>query len=114
MSLSFDKIVSLHGQDYDPYEENPGSAPFSEPEAQIMRKLTSLFNPHIWVSVHSGMEVPLVFRFILLFITYFNFFFLCFASVCHFTGSIQYIITKLTITCITEGLVSKKVGLVFS
>lgn len=65
MSLSFDKIVSLHGQDYDPYEENPGSAPFSEPEAQIMRKLTSLFNPHIWVSVHSGMEVPLVFRFIL-------------------------------------------------
>ncbi|XP_078177933.1 Zn-dependent exopeptidases superfamily protein isoform X1 [Carex rostrata] len=43
-------------KDYDPYEENPGSAPFSEPEAQIMRKLTSLFNPHIWVSVHSGME----------------------------------------------------------
>ncbi|KAF8088725.1 hypothetical protein N665_0532s0084 [Sinapis alba] len=26
--------------DYDPSEENPGSAPFSEPETQIMRKLT--------------------------------------------------------------------------
>ncbi|KAJ4770592.1 Zn-dependent exopeptidases superfamily protein [Rhynchospora pubera] len=43
-------------KDYDPYEEYPGSAPFSEPEAQIMRKLAVSFNPHIWVSVHSGME----------------------------------------------------------
>ncbi|KAG1361053.1 putative metallocarboxypeptidase A-like protein [Cocos nucifera] len=43
-------------KDYDPYEENPGNAPFSEPEAQIMRKLTKSFEPHIWVNVHSGME----------------------------------------------------------
>ena len=47
-------------QDYDPYEENPGIAPFSEPEAQIMRKLAISFEPHIWVNVHSGMEVSLV------------------------------------------------------
>lgn len=44
-------------QDYDPYEENPGIAPFSEPETQIMRKLALSFDPHIWVNVHSGMEV---------------------------------------------------------
>lgn len=44
-------------QDYDPYEENPGTAPFSEPETQIMRKLAISFDPHIWVNVHSGMEV---------------------------------------------------------
>lgn len=43
-------------KDYDPHEENPGTAPFSEPEAQIMRKLTQSFEPHIWVNVHSGME----------------------------------------------------------
>jgi hypothetical protein len=43
--------------DYDPYEENPGFAPFSEPEAQIMRDLSRSFKPHIWVNVHSGMEV---------------------------------------------------------
>ncbi|KAK1296811.1 hypothetical protein QJS10_CPB15g00266 [Acorus calamus] len=43
-------------QDFDPYEENPGTAPFSEPETQIMRKLSTSFNPHIWVNVHSGME----------------------------------------------------------
>ncbi|KAL3840127.1 hypothetical protein ACJIZ3_024718 [Penstemon smallii] len=43
-------------KDYDPYEENPGTAPFSEPEAQIMRKLSVSFGPHIWVNVHSGME----------------------------------------------------------
>ncbi|KAL4186505.1 hypothetical protein AMTRI_Chr09g34250 [Amborella trichopoda] len=43
-------------KDYDPYEENPGSAPFSEPEAQIMRKLSHSFRPHIWANVHSGME----------------------------------------------------------
>ncbi|PKA47823.1 hypothetical protein AXF42_Ash020226 [Apostasia shenzhenica] len=35
-------------KDYDPYEENPGTAPFSEPEAQIMRLLSKSFNPHIW------------------------------------------------------------------
>lgn len=43
-------------KDYDPYEENPGFAPFSEPETQIMRKLALTFDPHIWVNVHSGME----------------------------------------------------------
>lgn len=43
-------------KDYDPYEENPGVAPFSEPEAQLMREITRSFHPHIWVTVHSGME----------------------------------------------------------
>ncbi|KOM51719.1 hypothetical protein LR48_Vigan09g037800 [Vigna angularis] len=43
-------------KDYDPYEENPGVAPFSEPESQIMRKLAISFEPHLWVNVHSGME----------------------------------------------------------
>ncbi|GAB4833001.1 hypothetical protein Ancab_007024 [Ancistrocladus abbreviatus] len=43
-------------KDYDPYEENPGSAPFSEPETQIMRRLVMTFEPHVWVNVHSGME----------------------------------------------------------
>uniref|UniRef100_A0A2P2KQD9 Uncharacterized protein MANES_05G134400 n=1 Tax=Rhizophora mucronata TaxID=61149 RepID=A0A2P2KQD9_RHIMU len=43
-------------KDYDPYEENPGSAPFSEPETQIMRKLALSFEPDIWVNVHSGMQ----------------------------------------------------------
>ncbi|KAI7733823.1 hypothetical protein M8C21_011694, partial [Ambrosia artemisiifolia] len=43
-------------KDFDPYEEYPGPAPFSEPEAQLMRKLSTSFDPHIWVNVHSGME----------------------------------------------------------
>ncbi|XP_010683637.2 uncharacterized protein LOC104898281 [Beta vulgaris subsp. vulgaris] len=43
-------------KDYDPYEENPGSAPFSEPESQIMRKVALSFEPHLWVNVHSGMQ----------------------------------------------------------
>ncbi|KAG0490017.1 hypothetical protein HPP92_006880 [Vanilla planifolia] len=43
-------------KDYDPYEENPGTGPFSEPEAQIMRMISKSFGPHIWVNVHSGME----------------------------------------------------------
>jgi hypothetical protein len=47
----------LQLQDYDPYEENPGTAPFSEPETQIMRKLALSFDPHVWINVHSGMEV---------------------------------------------------------
>ncbi|KAI3465218.1 hypothetical protein Pfo_021881 [Paulownia fortunei] len=42
--------------DCDPFEENPGTAPFSEPETQIMRKLSVSFEPHICVNVHSGME----------------------------------------------------------
>ncbi|KAG5047943.1 hypothetical protein JHK85_009046 [Glycine max] len=45
-----------NGLDYDPYEENPGIAPFSEPESQIMRKLAISFEPNLWVNVHSGME----------------------------------------------------------
>ncbi|KAM1133021.1 hypothetical protein ACFX15_041598 [Malus domestica] len=43
-------------KDYDPYEENPGTAPFSEPETQIMRKVSMSFDPHIWINIHSGME----------------------------------------------------------
>ncbi|XP_031254636.1 metallocarboxypeptidase A-like protein TRV_02598 [Pistacia vera] len=43
-------------KDFDPYEENPGYAPFSEPETQILRKLAISFDPHVWVNVHSGME----------------------------------------------------------
>ncbi|KAE8057375.1 hypothetical protein FH972_014076 [Carpinus fangiana] len=43
-------------KDYNPYEENPGTAPFSEPETQIMRKLALSFDPHVWINVHSGME----------------------------------------------------------
>ncbi|KAF7817685.1 carboxypeptidase A6 [Senna tora] len=43
-------------KDYDPYEENPGASPFSEPETQIIRKLAISFDPHVWVNVHSGME----------------------------------------------------------
>ncbi|GAB2260635.1 hypothetical protein Droror1_Dr00011490 [Drosera rotundifolia] len=43
-------------KDYDPTEENPESAPFSEPESQIMRKLVMTFEPHVWINVHSGVE----------------------------------------------------------
>ncbi|CAL1355366.1 unnamed protein product [Linum trigynum] len=43
-------------KDYDPYEENPGTAPFSEPETQTMRRLALSFDPHVWINVHSGME----------------------------------------------------------
>lgn len=43
-------------KDYDPYEESPGSGPFSEPESQVMRKLVMSFEPHLWINVHSGME----------------------------------------------------------
>ncbi|GAB2223782.1 hypothetical protein Droror1_Dr00004522 [Drosera rotundifolia] len=47
-------------KDYDPTEENPGSAPFSEPVSQIMRKLAMTFEPHVWINVHSGMEALFV------------------------------------------------------
>lgn len=57
----FPSFLFLHLQDYDPYEENPGTGPFSEPETQIMRKLAISFEPHIWVNVHSGMEVSYAF-----------------------------------------------------
>ena len=42
--------------DYDPYEEYPGTAPFSEPEAFMLKTLLEEFQPHAWVNVHSGME----------------------------------------------------------
>ena len=42
--------------DYDPNEEYPGTAPFSEPEAFMMKGLLEQFQPHVWVNVHSGME----------------------------------------------------------
>ena len=42
--------------DYDPYEEYPGTAPFSEPEAFMLKSLMEAFSPHVWVNVHSGME----------------------------------------------------------
>nr|XP_028946088.1 carboxypeptidase A2-like [Malus domestica] len=35
---------------------HPGTAPFSEPETQIMRKVSMSFDPHIWINIHSGME----------------------------------------------------------
>ncbi|KAE8736186.1 putative HXXXD-type acyl-transferase family protein [Hibiscus syriacus] len=43
-------------KDYDPAEEYPGTAPFSEPETKIIREIATSFNPHIWVNVHSGTE----------------------------------------------------------
>lgn len=43
-------------QDFDPTEEFPGTAPFSEPETRIMRDLAKSFKPHLWINVHSGMQ----------------------------------------------------------
>uniref|UniRef100_A0A7S3UAI7 Peptidase M14 domain-containing protein n=1 Tax=Picocystis salinarum TaxID=88271 RepID=A0A7S3UAI7_9CHLO len=42
--------------DYDPEEEYPGKAPFSEPEVRITKDLVEEFRPHIWINFHSGME----------------------------------------------------------
>lgn len=42
--------------DYDPREEFPGKAPFSEPETTMLRALATDFSPHVWLNVHSGME----------------------------------------------------------
>ncbi|KAI7845496.1 hypothetical protein COHA_001042 [Chlorella ohadii] len=42
-------------KDYDPNEEYPGTAPFSEPEAALLLRLAQGFKPHVWTSVHSGM-----------------------------------------------------------
>ncbi|KAG9453078.1 hypothetical protein H6P81_005982 [Aristolochia fimbriata] len=42
-------------EDFNP-EENPGTAPFSEPETQIKQRLSKSFSPHLWVNVHPGME----------------------------------------------------------
>eukprot|EP00210_Caulerpa_lentillifera_P000773 g748.t1 len=41
--------------DYDPSEEYPGAHAFSEPETQILNKLTEEFKQHVWIGVHSGM-----------------------------------------------------------
>ena len=41
--------------DYDPREEYPGTAPFSEPEAALLLRLARGLKPHVWASVHSGM-----------------------------------------------------------
>eukprot|EP00199_Chlamydomonas_sp_CCMP681_P000620 CAMPEP_0119105008 /NCGR_PEP_ID=MMETSP1180-20130426/3080_1 /TAXON_ID=3052 ORGANISM="Chlamydomonas cf sp, Strain CCMP681" /NCGR_SAMPLE_ID=MMETSP1180 /ASSEMBLY_ACC=CAM_ASM_000741 /LENGTH=496 /DNA_ID=CAMNT_0007089929 /DNA_START=150 /DNA_END=1637 /DNA_ORIENTATION=- len=43
-------------KDYDPNEEFPGAAPFSEPEVRIVLDIARTFKPHVWVNVHSGME----------------------------------------------------------
>jgi len=43
-------------RDYDPYEEAGGAAPFSEPEAVLLRDALAAFRPHAWVNVHSGMR----------------------------------------------------------
>ena len=42
--------------DYDPKEEFPGTAPFSEPETRIFRDLVASFEPHAVVNWHSGMS----------------------------------------------------------
>eukprot|EP00798_Chlamydomonas_sp_ICE-L_P007591 gene7591-746_t len=46
--------------DYNPDEEYPGTAPYSEPEVKIIRKLASSLKPHVWLNVHSGMEAMFV------------------------------------------------------
>lgn len=43
-------------KDYNPNEEYPGTAPFSEPETRILHQLVKEFAPQVWVNVHSGME----------------------------------------------------------
>ncbi|XP_042467659.1 uncharacterized protein LOC122050852 [Zingiber officinale] len=56
IDLNKNWAVDRGKKDYDPYEENTGTAPFSEPEAQIMQQLAKSFEPHIWSNVHSGTE----------------------------------------------------------
>ncbi|KXZ42457.1 hypothetical protein GPECTOR_145g748 [Gonium pectorale] len=46
--------------DYDPNEEYPGTAPFSEPEVKLLSDLAKAFSPHVWLNVHSGMEAMFV------------------------------------------------------
>jgi Zinc carboxypeptidase len=41
-------------KDYSAYEEFPGTAPFSEPEASLVRDIAMKFQPHVWIAVHSG------------------------------------------------------------
>ncbi|GLI70695.1 hypothetical protein VaNZ11_015636 [Volvox africanus] len=45
--------------DYDPNEEYPGVAPFSEPETKVLRQVAAEFKPHVWLNIHSGMEAML-------------------------------------------------------
>lgn len=40
--------------DYAAFEEMPGARAFSEPEAQIVKELAEAFQPHVWLTVHSG------------------------------------------------------------
>lgn len=47
-------------KDYNPEEEYPGLAPFSEPETQLILNLTKTFKPHVWLNIHSGMEALFV------------------------------------------------------
>lgn len=42
--------------DYDPAEEYPGTAAFSEPEAALLLRVARALRPHVWASVHSGMD----------------------------------------------------------
>lgn len=41
-------------KDYNPQEEYPGTAPFSEPEAQLIKGITESFRPHVWLNVHRS------------------------------------------------------------
>jgi hypothetical protein len=43
-------------KDYDPNEEYPGTAPFSEPEVRVILDVAKALRPHVWLNVHSGME----------------------------------------------------------
>jgi len=43
-------------KDYDPAEEYPGTAPFSEPEVRLILGVARGLRPHVWLNVHSGME----------------------------------------------------------
>ncbi|KAF5741607.1 hypothetical protein HS088_TW10G00611 [Tripterygium wilfordii] len=55
LNMTLDNLII---KDYEPYEENPGTAPFSEPETQIMRKLALSFDPHIWVNRETTTMSP--------------------------------------------------------
>ena len=57
---NFEVDWGVKEKDYDPAEEYPGTAPLSEPEAYILNELASVFKPHAWINVHSGMEAMFV------------------------------------------------------
>eukprot|EP00250_Pteridium_aquilinum_P002085 c12289_g1_i1 orf=112-966(+) len=56
INRNWDVDWGIKEQDFDPAEEYPGIAPFSEPETRIMRDLALSFKPHLWINVHSGMQ----------------------------------------------------------